>query len=198
MKNMTVKIGVVLLLTVQVWFCVTMFRYPYLDIDISNKNGEWVVQAIDHRSPVFRTVLKKGDTVLRIDGELPEKHVSVKRWGSIDQAKTIEFIKDGSIQIIDTSKFHTISSQDFSSFAGGLVGISISILFFFGIKHSLSSRYLSFVFLSIGFTFMSLGASLRGDLLGKISIGVCIILIPVVLVHFLIVFFERERENKNF
>src|SRR5690606_34219048 len=59
-------------------------------------------------------------------------------------------------------------------------------------SNSLSARYLTLAILNVGFTFMCLGASIRGDAFGKAFIIVFMVLVPFTLLHFLIVFFKEK------
>lgn len=190
------RLATFLLLVMQVWFLFVIFHFPYIDLSVRQSNGQWIVDALDQRSPLHKYGISSGDMVINIDGKPVGTHVSVQKWGSIDQAKSILFLKEGTALNIVTSEFTKLTAQDISSLCGGIFGILVSLMFFVGIKYSKSSKYLALVFLNIGLTFMSLGASIRGDQLGKMSIGVCITLIPVVLLHFLIVFLSEKGNIK--
>jgi two-component system sensor histidine kinase ComP len=61
-------------------------------------------------------------------------------------------------------------------------------------SRSPSARLLAFSFLSAAMIFMSLGASTRGDLIGKLIIASSMMVLPIVFLHFLVVFFKEKGD----
>lgn len=192
LKNWVIRSFLFLFLVCQGWFIYTILHQPYLNFSVTESNGNWIVSEIDERSLINKTNLEIGDIILQIDGNQVSDLESVRRWGTVDQAKSIIIKKNNVLFTIDTTSLNELTSQDLSSLCGGIFCFVICYFIFFGIKKSQSSKCLSLVFLNIGLTFMSLGASIRGDLAGKIVIGTSLAMIPATLLHFLIVFLKEK------
>jgi two-component system sensor histidine kinase ComP len=72
----------------------------------------------------------------------------------------------------------------------------MAILLFVKMRRSSSARLLSAVFLTMAIIYMSLGASVRGDAVGKLTIASFMVVLPIVFYHFLVVFFEEKSRIK--
>jgi two-component system, NarL family, sensor histidine kinase ComP len=75
---------------------------------------------------------------------------------------------------------------------GEVVSFFIALLLYFRLKNSRSARELSMVFADMGIIFMSLGASIRGDSLGKAAIFMSMLLLPVLFLRFLLVLVDEK------
>ncbi|MFD2331886.1 sensor histidine kinase [Cohnella sp. GCM10020058] len=186
----------ILLIGVVSWFIFITMRYPYMDFNVIDKNGHWYVSQMDSRSLITKTDLQINDEILFINKNKVEDYYSVRRWGAVDQAKEISVKRGDLIFKIQTDQLSKLTKEDLLSVFGGLSCLFISLLLFLGIKNSESARRLAIVFVSISLTFLSLGASIRGDLLGKMIIGAGLVTIPIAMVHFLIVFLSDKGQIK--
>jgi len=198
MKNFKLIISFVvipILIGMQAWFLYVSIRYPHLGINlIENGKGQWIIEKLDKESVSVRLGLEVGDVVTKINGNPPEKHFTVYKWRNIEQADTIEVSREG-VPIT----FHVLAGKDIFtvtsfSYAGAVLSFFIAIILQKKIRTSKSAVYLSYVFFTIGITFTSLGASIRGDVLGKYIITVSMMLVPIVFLHFLIVFLKEKGE----
>ncbi|WP_270171670.1 sensor histidine kinase [Paenibacillus sp. SYP-B4298] len=72
------------------------------------------------------------------------------------------------------------------------VCLFMAILLLINIRHSPSARLLTAVFLTMAIIYMSYGASIRGDVVGKLAISSFMMVLPIVFYHFLVVFFEEK------
>lgn len=191
-KNRAFLYILICFVLLQLWFIHIMLSYPFSGFDINEKNGKWMISNIDHRSRASELGLHVGDIVLEIDGRDVDRHSSVIRWGTVDQAKKIVIVRNGNLFEVDTSQIAPIDAWDVSYLARELICLFVAIALYKYMNRSKSARYLASVFFTISLTFMSLGASIRGDALGKIVIGISIMLIPVTMLHFLIIFFKEK------
>ncbi|MFC3802479.1 sensor histidine kinase [Cohnella sp. GCM10012308] len=186
----------ILLIGLVSWFIFITVRYPYMDFNVKEKNGHWYVSQVDSRSLITKTDLQLNDEILFINNSPVDDYFSVRRWGAVDQADEISVKRGDLIFKIQTDQLSKLTKEDLLSVFGGLSCLFISLLLFFGIQNSESARRLAFVFLTISLTFISLGASIRGDLLGKMIIGAGLVTIPIAMVHFLIVFLSDKGQIK--
>ncbi|WP_271753946.1 sensor histidine kinase [Cohnella sp. JJ-181] len=155
-------------------------------------DGEWIVTGIDARSAVMKTGLQEGARILTIDGKDVAAHPSVQKWRTVDQAENIVVYQNNQTLSINFKDMPRLTAQDISALIEGLCSLFVSVVLLAAIGNSSSAKYLSLVFFSIAMTFISLGASIRGDVLGKITIGLGMKWIPVVLIHFIIVFIKEK------
>ncbi|MDI4645740.1 sensor histidine kinase [Cohnella hashimotonis] len=186
----------ILLIGIVSWFIFITMRYPYMDFNVIERNGHWYVSQMDPRSLITKTDLQINDEILFINKNKVEDYYSVRRWGAVDQAKEISVKRGDLIFKIQTDQLSKLTKEDLLSVFGGLSCLFVSLLLLLGIKNSESAKRLAIVFVSISLTFLSLGASIRGDLLGKMIIGAGLVTIPIAMVHFLIVFLNDKGQIK--
>ena len=176
----------------QCWFFYLSLRYPYLGIQVKqNETNEWVIDKIDTISGA-QLFFQKDDIVKKIDGINPDDYFTVKKWRAIEQADTIEVIRNENYLKISTNQIKNNSNLDVQSVVAEIVCLFFAALLYVKISTSNSGRLLSLLFVTIGLTFMGFGASIRGDALGKIFITTFLITIPIVFLHFLIVFLKEK------
>ena len=183
------KLAIILFSFLQIWFVYNMVYYPYIGVDLKEINHEWTIIRIDAKS---ETQFMLGDKILKVNGMEPDQFNSVIRWRSLERAETILVQRKDETINIDTSLTRKITKYDRFALSGGVLSLLIALLLFKWMSHSKSAQYLSFLFFIEGTTFMSLLASTRGDFLGKSTITTCLALIPIILLHFFINFFEEK------
>ncbi|MDB5054596.1 MAG: ATPase/histidine kinase/DNA gyrase domain protein [Bacilli bacterium] len=176
---------------IQLWTLYLTFNYPVGGISVS-KNKEWTVVEIDRSSMTSQLGLKVGDIIIEINGIKASEYPSVIKWGSVAQAKKILISRDGKIIKISTNGISPISLLDVYSLLGELISLLFAFFLYKKMPRSQSIRHLSAVFINIGIIFMSLMASIRGDVLGKILITTYVALLPITFLHFLIVFLNEK------
>lgn len=193
MKKKIVCIVGIILLVLMTWFGYLSLRHPYLGINLHlNDRQEWEVLSLDPTAAPRMFDIQKGDIIVRIDEKAPEEHFSVVKWSAIEQSDVVEIIRNqGEPILVSTSKFYFSLSHDILPTLAVLICLLSALLLLVKVK-SRSSVYLSLVFVTIAVTYMSLGASVRGDTLGKILMANCMALIPVIFLHFLVVFFKEK------
>jgi two-component system sensor histidine kinase ComP len=170
-----------------------MMTYPYLGIAITkNENGQWTVSRLDEESGSLQLDIRIGDVIASIDGMPAERNHFVSKWGYIEQANMIEIERGGHLIQIDTSKIRNSLSLDLLPLIGEALSFFMAFLLFAKVLHSRSARTLSLVFCCVGVALMSVGASVRGDSLGKFLITAALGLIPVLFLHFFLIFLNEK------
>ncbi|WP_176835384.1 MULTISPECIES: sensor histidine kinase [unclassified Paenibacillus] len=135
--------------------------------------------------------LKVGDIVVLVDHLPPEESPSVQKWKMVEQARSLTVIREG--ERIDISiDIPSTTIGDMIPIVQELVCLIMAALLWFKVRRSKSSVMLAAVFLTIATIYMSLGASVRGDAVGKLLITGFMMVLPVVFYHFLVVFFEEK------
>jgi len=192
-KKVIITILIALFIGVQCWFNYIIFNYPAIGIGVEqNRDHQWIVKNFDYQEYSSLLGIQIGDEIEEVNGLDVNEHVSVMKWSYIEQASSILVHRDGSEFHISLDDLPIISQFDIIAFCTQLVCFTAAIMLYRRLSFSVSARYLSIAILNVGFTFMSLGASTRGDPIGKIFMIEFLVLVPFTLLHFLIVFFEER------
>jgi two-component system sensor histidine kinase ComP len=197
LRGRKLPIIILALIGIQIWFAYLTFRYPYIGINLAkNPGSEWVVESLDPESVSQHLDIRIGDTIVSVDGVPPSEHPPIKKWGSIEQVDEIIIERNHHQLTVTTEGVSNSLSYSLLPFIAEIVCFTIALFINSRIKFSKSATLLALVFVCIGITFMSLGASIRGDALGKNLINTFLVLLPVVFLHFLIEFF-KEKGNQD-
>lgn len=191
------KKGIILLflsifVAAQAWCSYIMFKYPYTGIYLTlNQQNQWEIKELDNDSASVYLDLKVGDIIKQVDGKSPDENPMIYKWRTIEQARELFISRDGlEKKIIIYSKSEL--SQDIIPLFEGLLCLFLAGLLYMRIRHSSSAQLLAVVFLTCGIIYISQGASIRGDVVGKILITSLVMAIPFVFFHFLVVFFKEK------
>ncbi|WNR45073.1 ATP-binding protein [Paenibacillus roseipurpureus] len=192
LKKLSVASCVILFILLQIWSTYITFKFPYTGISLeSPQPGEWVVSKLEPNST--NSDIRIGDRMIAVDGKPTDQVASVKSWHLVGKASTLVIERSGETVTIDMRAsdptiFEIISLIEES------VCLFMCILLLVKENRSPSARLLAFSFLSATMIFMSLGASTRGETLGKLLIASSMMVLPIVFLHFLVVFFKEKGE----
>jgi two-component system sensor histidine kinase ComP len=192
-RNLFVKIVLFIFLGIQLWFTYILFSYPSSGIilDKLDKN-QWVISGFEKQNIAKELGIKVGDLIISVNDKDPNRYFSVIKWRTIDQAHSMIVSREGSRYEVFPSAVPNSSPYNILSLTGEIFSFYLAGVVYKKMSHSKSGIHLSLVFFTIGATFMSLLASVRGDAIGKHLIGTLVMLVPVVLLHFLIVFLKEK------
>lgn len=182
------RLLICIFIPIQLWIIHVMVNHPYIGVDVRKINNEWTVSGKDIKAS---SNIYIGDIIHRINGSPANEYSSIVQWRSLEKSQSIELSRNGVKYTIDTSEV-LFTLADTLGILGEILSLFVAFMLFRWMKYSRSAQYLSLLFFNIGVTFMSLGASIRGDPIGKSLINTCIILLPIVLMHFFIVFFTEK------
>lgn len=188
----------IILLVLQIWFQYVILRYPFLGILLEQDSvtQSWSIKGFESNGIGSHLGLQIGDELLEIDGKPPQHNMTVTKWHNLEQTDHIKINRSGTVIDVEAGgKRNDISLYLFPA-AGEIVSLIIAMILHVRVKHSNSARLLTYVFLVIAVIYMSLGASIRGDTLGKIVITGFMMLLPTVFLHFLKAFFEDKKTLK--
>ncbi|MCC2685484.1 MAG: hypothetical protein K0R75_2383 [Paenibacillaceae bacterium] len=180
------------LLGIQSWFTFVTVHFPW--INLMSVQGQWVVKSLDDYSGSEQLDVQVGDVVTSVNGRPPGEHESVMKWEVLEQAQSFVIVRDGLETAYDTTVVKDRNPVGLYPLLIEAISVFMALFLLVKINESRSSRLLSVVFLCCGLVFMSLGASIRGDTFGKLVINFAFMALPVVFLHFLLVFF-RERSD---
>ncbi|MCY9661038.1 MULTISPECIES: sensor histidine kinase [Paenibacillus] len=178
----------------QIWCSYITFHSPYIGIMVAlNKADQWEVIEAHSQSASAKLGIRVGDVVKLVDGKPPEDSKYVVKWGAIEQANTLLISRVGIDHDFKIVKNST-TLYDVIPLAEESICIFLACILLLKLRRSPSARLLSVVFVAMGLIYMSLGASIRGDLLGKIVISSFMMILPVVFLHFIVTFFKEKGE----
>jgi len=183
---------VLVLVLIHVWFGFIISQHTYLGIIIQKtSSGDWVIRQLEAGGGSEKLNLMVGDTIQLVDGKRPIDYFTTK-WGSIEQAETIIVSRNEEIIEVQTNGVRESPTVNSLPLAGTIICFVFAYLLYFKARHSKSSLLLSLVFVNLAIIFTSLGASIRGDAIGKVAIGSLMVALPVVFLHFLFVFMKEK------
>ncbi|WP_135557016.1 sensor histidine kinase [Paenibacillus cymbidii] len=170
-----------------VWLLQVTLRVPFFNVDVvPSADQRWYVHPLTPLADqVMLPTLKAGDEVVRINGNPPADFVSVVRWHTLDQARTVSIVRDG-VPMELTIRLGKFPPYNYLPFLGGTCGYFLAAVCYFKIRPSAAARQLAMLFLCFGVTFTSLGASARGDALGKALVLIGIIAAPLLFLQFIL------------
>lgn len=179
------------LVLLQLWFGYLHLRYPFLGIDlILSEEGNWIVESFAKESTGLN--IQTGDIINKVDGKNPNDHMSVGKWRVVEQADTVEVIRDGRNIHVDLKGVTNSLKRDVLPIVAEILCFTVAFLLFVKVRNSKSAILLSLLFLNVGITFMSLAGSARGDGIAKLMLGVALPSITIAFLHFLIAFFKEK------
>ena len=187
-------IGVLFVLLLVLWFVYISVRFPFIGA-YAEPNGykQWEITRIDSEGMAGNAGLKIGDVVTHLNGEDINEIARFLRTREVEQADTITILRDGVAHNLMVHNNGTDMVLLISS-SGALISIVIAFLLFWKMPEMRSVQYLSYVFLIIGLIYSGLGASSRGDVLGKAVVGCLIMIVPIVFYYFLFHFMKEKGD----
>jgi len=193
-KKITIGLLVSILVVLNLWCSYLMFHTPYHGIYLKTDDGKtWVIRELDPGGVGVELGLKVGDIVRAVDGELPDESPYVYRWRTVEQARSLTIDRGGQEFTIAVKNNHTVTEY-FVPLTEAIVCFAVAVAIVVHMRRYPSARMLAVVFLTIALIYMSRGASVRGDVIGKLLITNLMTFLPMVFYHFLVVFF-REKGN---
>lgn len=63
---------------------------PYVGLELNNVNGQWIVTSSNPHGEAYKSGVRVGDQILKINNQEAEKYGLVLKWGEAEGASTIE------------------------------------------------------------------------------------------------------------
>ncbi|NEW09116.1 hypothetical protein GK047_24375 [Paenibacillus sp. SYP-B3998] len=193
MKKMSFRISFVLLAVCLLWCLSITIRFPFIGIYTElNQQEEWLIKELDSEGVSAKLDLQVGDRILKVDGQTPDEFPSIRKSRVIEQAHNIKISREGIEREVVIDKSDAITTLNIAPLVGGALSLFMTLLLATKMRHSPSARMLSFVFLTCGTIWISLGASIRTDPIGGLLIETFMMALQVIFLHFLFVFFKEK------
>ncbi|MEK8131053.1 ATP-binding protein [Paenibacillus filicis] len=191
MKKKWYKWIIFLTLTLSVVWCLMItFKSPYLGIYVKlDASQEWVIKELDQAGAGAN--LQVGDRVIRVDGMSPDLSPQIQKWRTVEQAREVVVARDGTEMTLVMEDSH-IPIYHMVPLGVGIISLVMALLLAVKMRRSPSARMLALFFMICGIIWLSFGASVRGDALGKFMIANGMMALQVVFLHFLLVFLQEK------
>ncbi|MCD1259632.1 hypothetical protein B5M42_012395 [Paenibacillus athensensis] len=157
-----------------------------------NQQHQWFIEELTAGSAGEQVGLRVGDMIKEVNHTAPERFEQIQKWAGLEQTRQLSIIRDGVEHHFDINKPGSVNF-DITPFIQETLWMLMALLLYVKLGRSPSARLLSFVFASGGWVWMSIGASIRGDVVGKGLIATFMMLMPVIIYHFLVTFFKEKH-----
>lgn len=171
------------------------FKYPYVGIEVlSNEKGQYIINNLLPTGAAKSAGIQKGDLILSINGDLPEKHLSIKKYGLVEKAKEIIVQRKG---INYSYRFETKSnnSQLLFHFIFPFILLFFSLftsIFLMKYKHGEKVTTILILLLQLyGLSTFVGAASARTEPVTQFFAIGCLMLIPMLVLHFFFLYFQK-------
>jgi len=175
---------------------------PYIGLLLKNTNDKWIVVTSDPYGEGYRSGIRVGDEILKINGEDAINNRFVKKWGEAERASTIEFRKQGEFKsqtvIITPQPIPLSLFRELPSLILGFVFWFVGFITWYKRSFLEQARILFWMNWLIGLAFVLSHASSRCLFLSRELEYISISLAPIFLILFLSIFpvVNNNRFNK--
>lgn len=182
------------------YFSYVTIETPILGIYATEDDyGNYIVDRVENGGRAAQEGIISGDIILFVDDMEPDRNYSLRNFEVIEQAERVTLQHaDSTIEQISFIKnwtsnmtVHELVIQFIVPWMFLLLFISMSIFLYRKGKKDRSTQSLIYFFLTVGITYFSSIASVRGDPLGKVTLFTLLPMIPYVFIHFMNVYLER-------
>ena len=172
-------------------------KTPFISITLDTTNGQPVIIDLYYPQWAQQKNIEKGDIVVTIDGKPALENRSVQLDAVIRSANTLTIQKhDHTVHAI-TVKHRDIPEELYLQILFPifyfLLAFVVALYLGYRNKNNVPMFLLTLFLLTCSLAYISTGASARGNFIGGIVIGVCIVLCMVLFIHFLQHFFHYQH-----
>ncbi|WP_461200137.1 sensor histidine kinase [Anoxybacillus sp. TBDG-1] len=174
-------------------------KHPLVGMDVvENKNGNMIVNDLYEFGWAKTHGIHIHDQVLKVDGKPPLSHFTVRKYKTIEQAKTITIQRGNKIQTFTVDYqshgteqwlYYIILPTIFFLFA---VGLSVFLLRLRPDNNS--ATVLIYLLLSTGLCYISASLSAKHAPFGRQIFSGAFFMLPPLFLHFVYNYFENEKK----
>ncbi|QHA00089.1 sensor histidine kinase [Dehalobacter restrictus] len=171
---------------------------PFVGLDIKNSDGQWVVVTADPNGEGYRSGIRAGDQIFKINSQDAGDYPLLKKWGLAEGANSISVsTKENTIE-----QTITIENQSTQTMLAILPFFILGFIFWFlgflaWLKRPflVQARALFWLNYFIGLAILLSKVSSRGLFLGKELQYIAFLLTAVALVYFFSIFPQRNNNK---
>lgn len=177
-----------------IYVLVVAIQIPYIGISLDTNREQPVMTEFYYPHWAQQNNIEKGDLLLTIDGKPPEDVRSIQLNSFVRSAKELTFMKaNGDVRSVSV-KHKDIPEEFYLQIIFPLfyfvLSFSVAIYLWRRNKDNLLTSLLLLFLLTCSLTYISTGASIRGNLIGGFVISIGIVLCMVLFIHFLQFYFR--------
>jgi two-component system sensor histidine kinase ComP len=176
------------------WFSYITFHFPFIGVGVTKSTSNiWTITDLSTNGAGISTGLRIGDEVSKVNNLPPDQHFSIKKWGFIEQADTIDIKRNQ--QELTYAIFNykdQFISHDLMPYLAELLCFGVAAFLFFKTDRTSSVQKLAAVFFVCGLTFTSLEPSIRGNTTAKFAIMNGMSYIPYLFTYFMLTFLHEK------
>ena len=179
-------------------YSVAINNQPYIGLELENVNGQWIVTSSDPDGQGYKSGVRIGELILKIDQDDPGKNSSVQIWSEVEGASTLEVSgpDQPTAQLINMPELRFLQST-FSDIPFVILGFIFWLLgFITWLRRSFLAQAHALFWLNwvIGLAFVLAPASSRGLFLAKELEIIFFTMVPIFTINFISIF---PNENIN-
>jgi len=179
-------------------YFIAVINQPYIGLNIKNINEQWIVTSSDPQGEGYKSGVRVGDSILRINNNDIDKYRIVRIWGQIEGVSTIIFRKYGqpNDKMINVAKRPILQMglREGPLLILALAYWLLGFMTWFRRPFLLQSRILFWLNIFLGTAIALAPASSRGLLLARELEYIIFSAVPILLINFFAVF---PRKNVN-
>ena len=179
-------------------YFIAIINQPYIGLDLKNINGQWVVHASDPYGEGYKSGVRVGDVILKINNNDTGKYRFVQRWSQAEGASTIVVRRiDQPTDIMIKIPTRTVLENALSDMPMAILGLVFWLLGFitwFKRSFFVQARALFWLNWFIGLAIVFAPASSRCLIFARELEYITLSLVSVLLIYFFSVF---PNENNN-
>ncbi|EKN68839.1 histidine kinase [Schinkia azotoformans] len=195
MSKSTFSILIFTVLLLCIYFTTITVKYAHIGIGVEETlNNQFEIINVAPKGAAEYLGIKKGDIVLNINGKMPKEHQSVIKYNLIEQANEIIVERNGEIFKYNVQA-HFYKDQFILHIITPFFVLLLSFLFSaFLFKYKRNEKVtliLILLFQTYGISFFAGAASARTEPLAQFIAISTLLAIPLLLLHFFILYFQK-------
>ena len=166
------------------YYFLTMSSSTYIGISVTKKADQWQINNLQHDGAATQSGLLAGDSIINVDGKLPENETSIKKWLIIEQAKEVT-VERGGQKISYTFIENQLNLQRYLQFLM-LVIVILIFLGWYSQKQIISRRssYFYYFVVSVIVTLLTIVPSSTGNTVARCILILMISIFPLFICVF--------------
>ncbi|QPQ31060.1 sensor histidine kinase [Lysinibacillus sp. JNUCC 51] len=177
-----------------IYVLVVAMQIPYIGITLETNSEQPIMTEFYYPNWAQQNNIEKGDLLLTIDGKPPEDVRYIQLNSFVRSAKELTFMKaNGDVHSVSV-KHKDIPEEFYLQIIFPLfyfvLSFGVAIYLWRRNKDNLLTILLLLFLLTCSLTYISTGASIRGNLIGGFVISIGIVLCMVLFIHFLQFYFR--------
>ncbi|EGW36055.1 ATP-binding protein [Desulfosporosinus sp. OT] len=183
-------------------YSVAINKQPYVGLELESVNGQWIVTSSDSDGQGYKSGVRVGDLILKINQDDPGKNSSIQIWSEAEGASTLEVRRSdqSTAQLINIPELpfsrRTLSDIPFAIL--GFVFWFLGFMSWFRRPFLVQARALFWLNWVISLAFVLAPASSRDLILARELEYIIFSAVPIFLINFISSYSNENLNRVNF